>query len=322
LFRKPDIARASLTSFVASAASGAAVVARRMRPFHVKGARQVFDHVDVTLASIEMHLAALRAPFDLHVVHHGRVSNLPRFTHPSPFTSYVGDVRYICPHVLDLARRRSRSLGVPCRRSGSRAGQFTGIKCKHLTIWLKEKLVRDWATSTDVVLSIAAESLIVSVGGGIIGLALATIAIRSAWLVDAPGLPHSGDIQISWPVLLFASALTSITALVVSLLAAWRERRPDIVAALKDAQRGHRSTRTIWALAKQSERRAVGDLGRSAHKRRVTRTQSRRAAGADARVSGQRRANHRPVITAAAHTCDAGRRAVRGSVGSVAAGAP
>jgi predicted permease len=94
------------------------------------------------------------------------------------------------------------------------------------------------ATSVEVILPLIAESLIVSACGGALGIALAAAIVRSTSLIDAADLPHVGDIRLSWPVLLFAIGVTWVTALSLSLLAAWRERRPDVVSSLRDAQRG------------------------------------------------------------------------------------
>jgi predicted permease len=95
------------------------------------------------------------------------------------------------------------------------------------------------ATSVEVIRPLVAESLIVSACGGAIGIALAAAVVRSTSLIDAADLPHVGEIRVSWPVLLFAIGISWLTALAMSLLAAWRERRPDVLSALREAQRGH-----------------------------------------------------------------------------------
>jgi putative ABC transport system permease protein len=92
------------------------------------------------------------------------------------------------------------------------------------------------ATNLEVILPLIAESLIVSTCGGAIGIALAAAVVQSTSLVDAADLPHVAEIHLSWPVLLFAIGLTWLTGLTLSLLAAWRERRPDLVSSLRDAR--------------------------------------------------------------------------------------
>jgi predicted permease len=104
------------------------------------------------------------------------------------------------------------------------------------------------ATSIEVVLPLVAESLIVAACGGALGVALAGALVRSTSLIDAAALPHVGEIRLSWPVLSFAIAITWLTALVLSLLAAWRERRPDVLASLRDAQRGQTAGGSVGRL--------------------------------------------------------------------------
>jgi putative ABC transport system permease protein len=104
------------------------------------------------------------------------------------------------------------------------------------------------ATGTQVILPLVAESLIVSICGGIVGVAIAAAAVRSTTLIEAADLPHIGEIRLSWPVLLFALGVTWFTAIALSLLAAWRERRRDIVVSLKDAQRGQTAAGSVGRL--------------------------------------------------------------------------
>jgi putative ABC transport system permease protein len=95
------------------------------------------------------------------------------------------------------------------------------------------------ATGTAIILPLVAESLIVSICGAVVGVAIASAAVQSAALIDAADLPGAADVRLSWPVWLFALGVTWLTALTLSVLSGWRERRPDIVSSLKDAQRGY-----------------------------------------------------------------------------------
>ena len=104
------------------------------------------------------------------------------------------------------------------------------------------------ATSIEVILPLVAESIIVAACGGALGIGIAAALVQSTTLIDAADLPHVGDIRLSWPVLLFAIGVTWITALALSLLAAWRERRPDVLASLRDAQRGNTTGGSVGRL--------------------------------------------------------------------------
>jgi predicted permease len=99
-----------------------------------------------------------------------------------------------------------------------------------------------------VVLPLIAESLIVSACGGALGVALAAMAIRFTGLIQPANLPRLGDIRMSWPVVLFAVGITTGTAIALSALAGWRERRPDVASSLKDAQRGYTTGTSVGRL--------------------------------------------------------------------------
>ena len=104
------------------------------------------------------------------------------------------------------------------------------------------------ATGAEIILPLVAESLIVSACGGMLGVVIATIAVRWTTLVEGADLPHIGDIRVSWPVLIFALAVTWFTAMTLSMAAAWRERRLDVAASLKDAQRGYTASGSVGRL--------------------------------------------------------------------------
>jgi predicted permease len=152
----------------------------------------------------------------------------------------VGNVR---PALLVLLASVGLLLVVAC-------ANLANVLLARATARRRELAVRAamGATSIEVILPLVAESLIVSACGGALGVALATAVVRSTTLIDAADLPHVGEIHVSWPVLLFAIVITWLTALVLSLLAAWRERRPDVLSSLRDAQRGQTAGGSVGRL--------------------------------------------------------------------------
>lgn len=104
------------------------------------------------------------------------------------------------------------------------------------------------ATGADLIVPVVAESCIVSACGGALGILMAWSAVHSTSAIQAAGLPHVGAIDVSWSVVAFAVGVTWLTALVLSVAAAWRERRPGIVAPLNEAGRGHTASRTVGRL--------------------------------------------------------------------------
>ena len=152
----------------------------------------------------------------------------------------VGNVR---PALLILLASVGLLLVVAC-------ANLANVLLARVTARQRELAVRAamGATSSEVILPIVVESLLVSLCGGVLGIALAAALVRSTTLIDAADLPHVGDIRLSWPVLIFAVAITSLTALALSSLAVWRQRRADVAASLKDAQRGHTAGGSVGRL--------------------------------------------------------------------------
>jgi predicted permease len=145
----------------------------------------------------------------------------------------VGNVR---PALLILLASVGLLLAVAC-------ANLANVLLARATARRRELAVRAamGATTMETILPLVAESLIVSACGGVLGVGLAAALVRSTTLIDAADLPHVGEIGLSWPVLIFAIAVTWLTALALSLLAAWRERRPDTLSALREAQRARAS---------------------------------------------------------------------------------
>jgi predicted permease len=81
------------------------------------------------------------------------------------------------------------------------------------------------------------ESLVLSVTGGVLGLALAAIALRVgvSWLPE--NLPRIREIGIDWQVMLFAMVLAIITGMVCGLAPAFAVLRTSVNVALKEGGR-------------------------------------------------------------------------------------
>jgi predicted permease len=99
-----------------------------------------------------------------------------------------------------------------------------------------------------VILPLIAEALVISGAGGALGVAIAASALRFTDVTQSANLPRIGAIDVSWPVVVFAIGITSSTAVALSALAGWRERRPDVVGSLKDAPRGQTAGTSVGHL--------------------------------------------------------------------------
>ena len=83
-----------------------------------------------------------------------------------------------------------------------------------------------------------AESLLLALAGGALGIALAAIGLRLLLALDPGNLPRVSDVTLSLPVLMFALAVTLATAILLALASAWRALRPAIADSLRSSSRG------------------------------------------------------------------------------------
>ena len=82
------------------------------------------------------------------------------------------------------------------------------------------------------------ESVVLSVAGGIAGIALAVVITKAVVLMVPPGyLPNEARITVNTYVLLFSAAIAILTGVLFGLAPALKSSRPDLVDALKDAGR-------------------------------------------------------------------------------------
>ena len=87
------------------------------------------------------------------------------------------------------------------------------------------------------------ESLVLSVLGGIAGLAVGIVGIRLLLALGPADLPRLDSVPIDGTVLLFAVAATLVTGLLFGLAPAWRLARVDLRALVNDGGRGHATGR-------------------------------------------------------------------------------
>ncbi|HKI01149.1 MAG TPA: ABC transporter permease [Thermoanaerobaculia bacterium] len=81
----------------------------------------------------------------------------------------------------------------------------------------------------------ALESLVLSLAGGLIGLAAASWAIRGVVLLYPDAIPRATGVGLDGRVVAFTLALALLTGLLISLIPAWHAARPDLSQALKEA---------------------------------------------------------------------------------------
>ena len=152
----------------------------------------------------------------------------------------VGSVR---PLLFVLLASVGLLLAVAC-------ANLANVLLARITTRRRELAVRAalGATGADLIVPIVAESCIVSASGGALGILMAASVVHATSLIEAVNLPHVGAIDVSWSVVVFAVGVTCLTALTLSLVTAWRERRAAIAASLQDASRGQTASRSARRL--------------------------------------------------------------------------
>lgn len=82
-----------------------------------------------------------------------------------------------------------------------------------------------------------AESLVLSIGGGLVGVALAQGGVSLLLGLQTGELPRAADVTLDWRVFAFAFVVSLAVAVLMALVAAWRGAHADVREALSEAQR-------------------------------------------------------------------------------------
>jgi predicted permease len=111
------------------------------------------------------------------------------------------------------------------------------------------------ARASSLLLQAILESLVLSVGGGVLGLALAAVALRVGKSMLPESLPRISEIGLNWNVVGFALLLGVLTGLVCGLVPAFAALRTNVNANLKEGGRsgseggGHARLRSTLVVA-------------------------------------------------------------------------
>jgi putative ABC transport system permease protein len=82
-----------------------------------------------------------------------------------------------------------------------------------------------------------AESLVLSLLGGLLGVFLAWEGVNALLVLDPGKLPRVGEVRVDLPVLGFALGISVLAAVALGLLTAWRGTRGELREALAESQR-------------------------------------------------------------------------------------
>jgi predicted permease len=90
----------------------------------------------------------------------------------------------------------------------------------------------------DLIRQLLAESLVLSLISGVLGLLLAFALTRLAGRIDQLNLPRAGEIQIDWETLGFTLLVSLVTAVFFGLIPSLQASKPDLNVILRESGRG------------------------------------------------------------------------------------
>jgi predicted permease len=114
------------------------------------------------------------------------------------------------------------------------------------------------ASSAALIRQTILESLVLSVTGGVVGLALAAAALKVGKSLLPQSLPRVDEIALNWQVVVFALLLAAVTGLLCGLAPAFAALRTNVNSTLKEGGRsgtsgsGHARLRSILVIAEIS----------------------------------------------------------------------
>lgn len=89
------------------------------------------------------------------------------------------------------------------------------------------------AARSRLIRQLLAESVLLSLAGGVLGVLLAAWILRGIPKITAFDLPRAGEIQLDWVVLGFTAALSIATGMLFGLAPSWGASRPDLLVTLR-----------------------------------------------------------------------------------------
>jgi putative ABC transport system permease protein len=95
-------------------------------------------------------------------------------------------------------------------------------------------------------LQMLAESVVLALAGGALGLLLAYLAIPAIKTLSAASVPRVADLSIDLPVLAFVASVSLLTGLIFGLAPAWHASRATLGHVLKEGGRTSGGARARW----------------------------------------------------------------------------
>jgi putative ABC transport system permease protein len=121
------------------------------------------------------------------------------------------------------------------------------------------------ARRSRLIRQLLAESVLLSLAGGVLGVLLAAWSLRAIPKITAFDLPRGGEVQMDWMVLAFSAALSITTGIMFGLAPSMSASRPDLMATLRaSGEAGHSGApRRLLAALNIRALLVVGQIGLS-----------------------------------------------------------
>lgn len=102
------------------------------------------------------------------------------------------------------------------------------------------------ATPVRILRQLLTEGVMLALGGGSLGVLVASIALRCVRLLGPQSVPRLSDIEIGVPALLFTFTVSILSAILFGLAPALRVSRLDVQMAMQDNSRTSAGVSAIW----------------------------------------------------------------------------
>jgi predicted permease len=103
-----------------------------------------------------------------------------------------------------------------------------------------------------------AESLLLALGGGAVGLLFCLASVRGLVRLGSASVPRLHEIEVGPEVLLFTLVVSLVSGLVFGLAPAWRRSRPDLQSTLTQGRRGSLAAGGLFSCRDALRRVLVG----------------------------------------------------------------
>lgn len=102
------------------------------------------------------------------------------------------------------------------------------------------------ASAGRIVRQLLTESILLAIGGGVLGILLAVLCIHWTHILGPQSVPRLSEVGIRADTLLFTLLISVVSGVLFGLAPALRVARPDLQTVLKDSDRGSAGASAMW----------------------------------------------------------------------------